>query len=652
MVMGRKTSPPKASGGGGFNFEDKVAAWWMLHILAGRPPLDSSLPGPSRIRFQARVDGWLLDDLVVDFPATGRPIRAAVSVKSGEVIVAGKAPGDFVMDCWSLCRKPGTTGFNASRDMLVLATRRLAKTTRRAIDDALARAVASPLELDKRVARRDKWCGEPLRKFVRSFKCPRGLRKQRPKGANLTGPLLRAVRICDYDFEKLDSDSENDALKFCRELVEGHRAAEARIVWRELNELAKERRPNSGTITLADLLERLRGKVRLKAHPDYAGDWQRVEKLSAARKQDTKDTIGPRLHLPRAELQRELSDALEKSRAVAIIGESGTGKSALVKDRSFSTEAFYCLDASDIVRMEGGAGFERLDHRFDELLATQPSGDAVLVLDRLDRLTELDDFKIVARTIEALRLESPDSGWRLILICQHAAWDDVTDGLRAAGFSPNFTVVPVGRLEGSDLRLVADENSSVASLLEREELRPVVTRPKVLDLLVGAVSEGVSLPDPAPLASEASLIEWFWSHYICIGQRDRRHGLLLTKVAGRQADERRPATPLVELTSDEAALVPELERLGILLIRNQTVRFRHDLYADYARQRYVLGQWESGDRAGLRSRAANPLWHRAIRLLALHYMEQPDTAASIAEWRKMLGAMSDDALGSNAGADL
>ena len=55
--MVKQIAPPKVTGGGGFVFEDKVAAYVLAYLLSGQPPLDPSLELLSRVDFQTRVDG-------------------------------------------------------------------------------------------------------------------------------------------------------------------------------------------------------------------------------------------------------------------------------------------------------------------------------------------------------------------------------------------------------------------------------------------------------------------------------------------------------------------------------------------------------------------------------------------------------------------
>jgi hypothetical protein len=59
--MPKRVAPPKLTGGGGFVFEDDVAAYFLACLLAGHPPLDPTLGFLTRVDFQTRSDVKPLD---------------------------------------------------------------------------------------------------------------------------------------------------------------------------------------------------------------------------------------------------------------------------------------------------------------------------------------------------------------------------------------------------------------------------------------------------------------------------------------------------------------------------------------------------------------------------------------------------------------
>jgi hypothetical protein len=71
--MKGELAPPKTTGGEGFVFENDVCAYFLAVMLSGRPPL-APIPGTlSRIDFQTRADGWLVDDALLTIQQQGCP---------------------------------------------------------------------------------------------------------------------------------------------------------------------------------------------------------------------------------------------------------------------------------------------------------------------------------------------------------------------------------------------------------------------------------------------------------------------------------------------------------------------------------------------------------------------------------------------------
>lgn len=112
---------PWATGGGGFNYEDQVAAWLLLHMLRARPPLEDALGVPVRLRWQAWAGGYALDDLVLTLRTSSGVVGTAeISVKSGQQVRANRFPEDFVTACWRRLNPNATPRFDLDRDRVVL----------------------------------------------------------------------------------------------------------------------------------------------------------------------------------------------------------------------------------------------------------------------------------------------------------------------------------------------------------------------------------------------------------------------------------------------------------------------------------------------------------------------------------------------------
>lgn len=97
--MARQEASIKSTSGAGFLFERKVGAYYLACMLNGDAPLGDVLGTPTRLDFQVRVQGWFLDDVLVQFDS-GK--RIALSIKSNQQITRNALPEEFVRDCWEM----------------------------------------------------------------------------------------------------------------------------------------------------------------------------------------------------------------------------------------------------------------------------------------------------------------------------------------------------------------------------------------------------------------------------------------------------------------------------------------------------------------------------------------------------------------------
>ena len=138
--MASSVAPPKSTGAGGAVFEDKVCAWFLLHMVLQEPSLGSDLGAPDRIHLQVRPDGWYLDDLLLTLRRDQDVYRCAFSVKSNAQFTAAGAPADFVRAAWEQYLGHDSTIFNANSDFMGLITAPLAHGVRVQLDSLLNKA--------------------------------------------------------------------------------------------------------------------------------------------------------------------------------------------------------------------------------------------------------------------------------------------------------------------------------------------------------------------------------------------------------------------------------------------------------------------------------------------------------------------------------
>ena len=84
--MARKIATVKATGGGGFQFADKVAAVCLVRMLDGKPAFGLQEHRLIEISFETRVSGWFLDDLLLKLEGASGSANCGVSIKSGSYL--------------------------------------------------------------------------------------------------------------------------------------------------------------------------------------------------------------------------------------------------------------------------------------------------------------------------------------------------------------------------------------------------------------------------------------------------------------------------------------------------------------------------------------------------------------------------------------
>ena len=58
-------APVFNAGGGGFQYEDEVAAFVLAALLVGQPPFGADIGLERRINWQTSASGWRFDDLLL-----------------------------------------------------------------------------------------------------------------------------------------------------------------------------------------------------------------------------------------------------------------------------------------------------------------------------------------------------------------------------------------------------------------------------------------------------------------------------------------------------------------------------------------------------------------------------------------------------------
>ena len=113
------TPSRRSTAGIGFDFEDCVAAWFLLQALAGRGLLVEGCA--QRLQMQTGSLRWDVDDLLVTTQDETVARRLAISCKGNVQVSATGLPESFAMQAWRLWTKADSP-FDRGTDRLALAT--------------------------------------------------------------------------------------------------------------------------------------------------------------------------------------------------------------------------------------------------------------------------------------------------------------------------------------------------------------------------------------------------------------------------------------------------------------------------------------------------------------------------------------------------
>ena len=283
------------------------------------------------------------------------------------------------------------------------------------------------------------------------------------------------------------------------------------------------------------MIDRLRGKFRLKEFPDYASDVQRITQASERLLDELTDRIGGTVALDQsAELSR-ISSLLDSHRGVVLLGASGSGKSVLTKQLAVAAKPEGPVAWFDAQTLDEPtfATIERslcLRHNLATVFSHITAPSALLVLDGVDRFSE-DARRNAARLIKASCFEDEKSPWKVILTCQPEDWDAAAATLRKLGVCLQATKTEMVDFPATDqLKPVWKAFRNLQTLANRRDLSLVLRNVHLLNVVASNAALTGSISSDK-WVGESHLIRWFWRDVVEAGEDGRACSVLLQGLA-------------------------------------------------------------------------------------------------------------------------
>lgn len=612
----RKVVTTRSTAGPGFNFEDQVAGWLLTKMLRGSPIPGIRVTG-TQLQMQTQALGWEIDDILVQGKTEGFETRQlAVSCKSNVQVTSSGLPADYVSAAWRLWQK--AEPFRRGSDCLALITRGSNATFDSiwsdlkiwCADGDVASAVAKIMATTKHT------------KVFMSIKEPATALGMSVSDEDAVS-LIRHLHVIPLDFQLAHSETEQDAITHCREIIRSGTVQEGQKLWEALVRIGEGTRLRGGTVRLPELWRELSKQFDLKDHPDFSSSWDALAKLTADCKATIETSMPTGFTMTRPGITEDLIDSLSSNTTVVLYGNSGCGKSSLVKsvlDERFSDWRQVWLRSDDLdetlsERKRRNVG---LLHSLSEVLASTPRRRNVLVIDAAERINpdcEKKAKKLIADLVPSGEGNGESSVWRVIVSGQTEAWANGKLQELSGTLSPK--VLEVAEALPEDVKGALRSSRQLAWLAVHEDAVAALTNLRALAWVIQAESifqensmEAISLP---------AIADRLWVYWT--GGKTKLQNLLI-KMAEREASFERSFAISALGLEFTGAFDERPQQFPLRLnTRENRLEFQHDLAADWARfQRLKEIARNTAEWAAF---ASNPLWHNALRMLGQFLLREP-----------------------------
>jgi hypothetical protein len=579
--MGAKStkadSSPRATGPAGPQFEAKVGTHYALALLASTEPF--GLPGAivDRLEFQRGGQGHPLDDVIVrGVTIAGEDRCLEVQVKRSMAFTEGDANLASIVDGIVKARK-----IEPDRRFAV-AIERTTGAIENGVQEALELAqqtinAASFLKLLETPGRGNK----EMRAFVTAFKAH--LAAKGATGDDVLHDVLRSFSVLTFDYARPNSIAEHHDRMRAQQLA----SEKGGDPYDALFGLVLRVDAIGGELNRSDLVRKLNDLgVSVGSAPRLAAARRHIEELSRHALDDIGLSVSNcRLarEKPRRDLEALLHAAEIQGGVVEISGPSGAGKSALMRTAIEAREAAsrIVVLAPDRTPAGGWPAMRALldiEATAEELLSDLAcDGGGYLCIDGLDRFhhgaqrkTLIDLFRAALHCPGVTVLFTAQPGWEE----ESKLWigEEIFTQLSA-----RQSLIVEG-LDDDEADTLAKMAPQLAPLLRPDHpAKSLARNPLKLQLLVR------TRLDTEEAISEAALAQDWQASGAGMGERTKGEIHARRRVLHVVANGLIDNAGIVDVSAQDAQAVADLIADEVLVeIRVDRVRFRHDLFADWA----------------------------------------------------------------------
>ena len=349
--------------------------------------------------------------------------------------------------------------------------------------------------------------------------------------------------------------------------------------------------------------------------PEKDKNWDRIRLLTGEWLNQIHTTLPNGLKLPRTKETVALQRAYTEGFGGHVLGESGSGKSALLKELANGT----AKEGSEVVWIKA-EHFSELKKEYPNLAVIllnthRPSG--LLVIDALENCYTPNEIDSIGRFVAEIT-GSEEGKWKAFVSCQTPSWSRVSNHLLSSLGRHQVLAkrIECARLSKSDFNLVRASVPAIEKLARQPRLVRFLRLLKTLDLLLRNES---SLD--RPFIGEPDVVEWWWDEQVKGGKDFSGEEGIARALAKHLADALTSKASPDVVKRDHEAINSLIKKQILSRTNDGQIRFDHDLLADWARVMH-LRSLGPDVLEFIREHSENPPWLRAVRIFSQHLLER------------------------------
>jgi len=499
-------SSPASRGAAGAYKEGEIGALYLLAILTGNRAPGLPAARVTSVRFQGVEQGFKLDDLIIKGVGASGDVLLEIQSKRDIQFT----PKDAVYKDVALQIASSTIGdVPAERHLFGIATQRTSRKISGAYQDVLgwARSAATAGEFFIRLAAKGV-ANDDMRAFVATTRAHLVVGGIADEDETIWR-LLRRMLILEFDFEASAPIARTYGLALARMALADEQMAGAEALWSRLVDLSIQTGTRGGEIDTAALKTNLaEADFKLAGEREYGPARARLAELA----QNTLSPIGTSVAgvtLPRLAVVASLDDAAETQRFIVVRGDTGVGKSWVLRhysERVAARAPIIVLDREATppggwLYLANALGIPGSADAFLTDLAT--SGGAYLFIDGIDMVDDAGRQRTIS---ELLRAACAIPGFTVIATARRTGASDAIPWLddRISTALGGMHAVEVGALSDKEAAILVDRAPELRMLLDASH--PAAQLARNLYRLSRLLRE----PSAASVRTEAGLAKLWW----------------------------------------------------------------------------------------------------------------------------------------------